>query len=182
MSVRRLAGRAHRDERGQTLVFVLVFIGAMALVIPPLLSLASTGLAASRTGANVARAREAADAGAEFGLDRVRAGDIAAVSDPASAPLFPPPANGFVLNVTLSRRPITAISVERSDASDECRYRVRITDDGGLLPYAVTWTVSPSGSVDQGGQFHGAAGTYTITAALANLRGQATFVMSGACP
>jgi len=182
VSVRRLAGRAHRDERGQTLVFVLVFIGAMALVNPPLLSLASTGLAASRTGANVARAREAADAGAEFGLDRVRAGDIAAVSDPASAPLFPPPANGFVLNVTLSRRPITAISVERSDASDECRYRVRITDDGGLLPYAVTWTVSPSGSVDQGGQFHGAAGTYTITAALANLRGQATFVMSGACP
>jgi hypothetical protein len=182
VSVRRLAGRAHRDERGQTLVFVLVFIGAMALMIPPLLSLASTGLAASRTGANIARAREAADAGAEFGLDRVRAGDIAAVSDPGSAPLFPPLANGHVLNVTLSRRPITAISVERTDVSDECRYRVRVTDDGSLLPYAVTWTVSPSGTIDEGGQFHGAAGTYTITAALANLRGQGIFVMSGACP
>ncbi len=182
MSVRRLAGRVHRDDSGQTLIFVLVFIGAMALLIPPLLSLASTGLVASRTGANIARAREAADAGAEFGLDRVRAGDIAAVSDPASAPLFPPSANGYVLNVTLSRRPITAIAVERTDASDECRYRVRVADDGTLLPYAVTWTVSPSGVIDPGGQFHGSAGTYTITAALANLRGQGSFLMSGACP
>ena len=182
MSVGCCARRVHRDERGQTLVFVLVFIGAMALMIPPLLSLASTGLVASRIGTNIARAREAADAGAEFGLDRVRAGDIAAVSDPASAPLFPPLANGYVLNVTLSRRPITAIAVERSDASDECRYRVRVTDDSTLLPYAVTWTVSPSGVIDPGGEFHGSAGTYTITAALANLRGQGSFLMSGACP
>ncbi|HEV8228578.1 MAG TPA: hypothetical protein VGQ86_01365 [Candidatus Limnocylindria bacterium] len=182
MTIDRAVRRLHRDERGQTLLFVLVFIGVMALMIPPLLSLASTGLIASRAGANNARAREAADAGAEYGLDRVRAGDIAAISDPASIPLAPPAANGYGLNVTLQRRPITAIAVERTDASDDCRYRARATDDGNLLPYAVTWTVTPSGSMDQGGQFHGAAGTYTIAATFANLRAQGSFVVGGACP
>jgi hypothetical protein len=179
---RRLVHRVHGDERGQTLLFVLVFIGVMALLIPPLLSLASTGLIASRTGAGNARAREAADAGAEFGLARVKAGDIAAISDPATIPLSPPAANGYGLNVTLLRRPITAITVERTDASDECRYRVRVTDDSSLLAYAVTWTVSPSGAMDQGGQLYAGAGTYTITAAFANLRGQGIFVIAGACP
>lgn len=177
----RIARAIHRDERGQTLVFVLVFIGALSLILPPLLSLASTGLIASRSGANVARAREAADAGAEYGIARVQAGDIAAISDPASIPLAPPPANGFGLNVTLLRRPITAISVERTDAADDCRYRARVSDDASILPYGVTWTVSPSGVMDQGGRFHGSAGTYTITATFANLRGQGSFAV-GACP
>lgn len=174
--------RLHADERGQTLVFVMVFIAAMALIIPPLLSLASTGLIASRAGQSHARAREAADAGAEFGLARVKAGDIAQVSDPVSAPLAAPNVNGYSLNVTLSRRPLTGITVERTDASDVCGYRVRVTDDNSLLPYGVSWTVSPSGTVDQGGRFHGSAGTYTITATFANLTGQGSFVIGSPCP
>lgn len=174
--------RIHRDERGQTLIFVLVFIGAMALMLPALLSLASTGLVASRTGANIARAREAADAAAEFALARLRTGDLNAITDPATAPLSPPAANGHNLSATLSRRAVTGITIERTDLSDECRYRVRVSDDGGVLPYAVTWTVSPSGLIDQGGQFHGSAGTYMIAASFANLRGQGSFTVNGTCP
>lgn len=174
--------RIHRDESGQTLVFVLVFIGVMALMIPPLLSLASTGLIASRTGASISRAREAADAGTEFALARLRGGDLNAITDPASEALTPTAANGYALSGSLARRALTGITVEQSAVSDPCRYQVRVSDDSSLLPYGSTWSVTPSGVMDQGGQLHAAAGSYTVTASFANLRGQLGVTLGTACP
>ena len=173
--------RIHRDESGQALVFVLVFIGAMALVIPPLLSLASTGLIASRTGASISRAREAADAGAEFALARLRGGDLNAITDPASEALTPPAANGYTLSGSLARRPVTGITVGPA-VSDPCRYQVNVSDDGSLLPYGATWAVTPSGVMDQGGQLHAAAGSYTVSAVFANLLGRLSVTLGAACP
>lgn len=171
--------RMHEDEHGQTLVFVLVFLGIMAFLIPPLLQLASAGLIEGRTTTNVARAREAADASTEFGLARLRAGDLNAITNPASEAFTPPAANGYSLSGSLARRPVTGITVVPSDS---CHYVVHVSDDASLLPYGATWSVSPSGLIDQGGTLHAAAGTYTITATFANLKGTLSPTIGTACP
>lgn len=179
MNASLAARRIHEDERGQTLVFVLVFLGMMAFIIPALLQLASAGLIEGRTTTQVSRAREAADASTEFGLARLRAGDLNAITDPASEALTPPAANGYTLSGSLARRPVTGITVVPSDS---CHYVVHVSDDASLLPYGATWSVSPSGLIDQGGTLHAAAGTYTITATFANLKGTLSVTTSATCP
>ena len=184
------------DERGQSMVFVLVFIAVFSMLLPAVLGFASSGLLGGKNLADLARQREASEAGAEYGLARVRAGAVGALSGPSSITEgTPSQVNGESVSVTMARRAITGIVIEQVPGSVapagpgcEGHYRVKTTNDGAVLPYGVVWTVSPAPvgtSLDQAGLFvPGAADTtYTLRAVLANLQATlAVAVGNGACP
>ena len=182
--------RSVHDDRGQTLVIVILFISVFALLIPPLLGAVSVGVTSSRKQADLARNREAADAGAEYALRRVKVGVAGALGSAAVNEALPGTINGDSVNVSITRRAITGISVvgPATLGGPNCRgfFTVRITDDGTTLPYGAQWSVTPDPtSLDQGGRLTPtlSSTTYTITATLANVSASTTVAVGGTvCP
>lgn len=177
-----------RDDRGQTLVYVILFIAAFSIMLPMVISFSTSGIIQGRALSDLARDREAADAGAEYGLRRVKAGlasDFAA-PNPATTSAPSVNVNGGTASaqVTVQRRDIASIVIEPlpavSSSNGVCEglYRARATlSDASTmdLAYGVIWSakvgVTPVSGVDQGGRFRPAtAVAHTLTAQFANLR------------
>lgn len=194
-----------RSESGQTLVYVLLFISAFSVMMPSVVSYASQGVLGGRSLAALLRDREAAEAGAEYALRRIKAGvaDGTGNEGPHATTAPAVTIDGAVSTpaVTMQRRVMTGIEIVQlapvpppspapapSITAPSCfgLFRVRITDGLGTeLPYGAVWSVKTnlgvaSTGIDQGGRFRPpAADTYTITAQLANLR--ASKIVTATC-
>ena len=193
-----------RSESGQTLVYVLLFISAFSVLMPSVISYASQGVLGGRSLSALLRDREAAEAGAEYALRRIKAGvaDGSGNEGPhaTTAPVVTIDGAVSTPAVTMQRRVMTGIEIVQlapvpppspapapSITAPSCLglFRVRIIDGGIDLPFGAVWSVKTSlgvasSGIDQGGRFRPpAADTYTITAQLANLR--ATRVVTATC-
>ena len=184
-----------RSESGQTLVYVLLFISAFSVVMPSVVSYASQGVLGGRSLAALLRDREAAEAGAEYALRRIKAGvaDGTGNEGPHATTAPAVTIDGAVSTpaVTMRRRVMNAIEIEQlapagnaSITAPSCfgLFRAIALDNTVVpaarteMPFGVVWSVKTSAGVtstgiDQGGRFRPPApDTYTITAQLANLR------------
>lgn len=196
-----------RADGGQTLVYVLLFISAFAVLMPTVISYASQGVLGGRSLSALLRDREAAEAGAEYALRRIKAGvaDGTGNEGPHATTAPAVTIDGAVSTpaVTMRRRVMSGIEIvqlaplaDGAITAPACfgLFRARISDDLTELPFGAVWSVKnlaptptapatppPSGTIDQGGRFRpAAAGTYQITAQLANLR--ATKIVNATCP
>lgn len=183
-----------RDDRGQTLVYVILFIAAFSIMLPMVISFSTSGIIQGRALSDLARDREVADAGAEYGLRRVKAGLASDFAAPGPTVTSAPSVNvnnsTASAQVTVQRRDIAAIVIEQlapvTPDSGVCEglYRVRATlSDASTieLPYGVIWSAktgaTPASGVDQGGRFRPTtAVAHTLTAQFANLRASFTVI------
>ncbi len=168
--------RLHRDERGGTLVFVLIFIMAFSVVVTAALGFASTALSANKQLSHQNREREAADAGAEYAIQRVKAA-LAAAFGSAPVTVGPPATvNGESVSVTVTQLSGTTLVILPAAApcvpvSTTADFTASLSG-GAALPFGAVWSVTPSGAtVDQGGRFTAGAapGTFTLQVTLANV-------------
>lgn len=179
--------RLHRDEAGQVLIWVLLTITVLGLIMPPALGLATSAALRSRTLAAAARDREATEAGVEVGLELVRRGTVGTTAATAAIPNVSDTSSAVAVSAV--RRPATSLAVTAltTATGPNCPAELQASLDGIPFPYGVTWSVTglgAAGSIDQAGELRAPAGTYTVTATLANVSAALTVrVPSGtACP
>lgn len=187
-----------RSESGQSLVYVLLFISAFSVMMPSVVSFASQGALGGRTLAALLRDREAAEAGAEYALRRIKGGvaDGTGNEGPHATTAPAVTIDGAVSTpaVTMLRRVMSGMEIRQlapaadgSIADPACfgLFRVLITDGAIEMPYGALWSVrtsagAASAGIDQGGRFRPpAAGTYVISAQFANLR--ASKIVTATC-
>lgn len=193
-----------RSESGQTLVYVLLFISAFSVLMPSVVSYASQGVLGGRSLVALLRDREAAEAGAEYALRRVKAGvaDGSGNEGPHATTAPAVTIDGAVSTpaVTMMRRVMNEIQIEQlapagnaSITAPSCFGLLRATAIDNTvvpaarteLPFGVVWSVktsagNPSTGLDQGGRFRPAGpDTYTISAQFANLR--ASKIVTATC-
>lgn len=183
--------KRRRGESGQSLIVALVFVMGFTILLTAALGFASTSLLANRqTAANIHQG-EAAEAGAELGIQQVRGGAAA----PFGAPLPTATAtltqavNGESVAVTVTQLDATTISVSGpatlalNTAGD---YQVLLANGTTVLPFGATWSVTPSSNttLDQSGRFQASVIVcYTLRAQLGNVGATKQVAVGGAtCP
>lgn len=102
---------AIRGERGQTLVMVLVFVVAFSLVLTAALGFAATSSSANRVTTAVGRQLEAADAGIEFGIQKVKAAVAALFASVASTEPLPVSVNAQTVSVVVTQLDLRSLAV-----------------------------------------------------------------------
>ncbi len=180
-------------ERGQSLILVLVSVVAFALMLTAVLGFASSGLSASSATTAIARQLEAADAGAEFGIQKVKTGTAPTVASTSTESL-PIAVNGESVSVVVQQLDASRISVSGPASlavSASGDYQVLLADGTTALPYGATWSVTLSNgsaatgaTLDQGGRFSATLmGCYRIRATLGNASATRDVAVGGAsCP
>lgn len=165
-----------RGERGQSLIVAVAFVTAFTLLVTAALSLAGTSLLDSQQIALTLRHLEATEAGAELGLQEVRAGSAAAVGASKTTNLAAP-VHGESVAVTVVQLDVMSMSVDGpaslalGAAGD---YRV-LRADGTPMPFGATWSVAPprGATIEQTGRFSATENRcYVVRATFGNVTGE----------
>ena len=162
------------DDSGSSLIFVLIFIMGFSVMITALLGFSSTALTANKKATDVARQLEAADAGIEIALERIRGGVASGVGQSVSTASFN--VNNDAVSATIAQRPVTAICIDGpfGVAAGVSTYKVGTAaacPTANTLPYGVTWSITAGAgaTIDGSGKLTGPAGPYTIRAQIGNV-------------
>jgi len=167
--------RRLRSDEGQSLVIVLITLSTIAVMASALMGLASTTAKANQNTAAIVREREAGDAGAEFGLQKVKGGTAATyAASPVPVSLAGPTVNGDGSTVTVTQRSVVSITISGPAsvaANTPASYSVQFSEGVStfMFPSGVTWSVSAGATVTQAGTFQAPTGTYTLKAQVANV-------------
>ena len=164
------------DDSGSSLIVVLIFIMGFSVMITALLGFSSTALTANKKATDIARQLEAADAGVELALERIRGGVASGVGGSASTASFN--VNNDAVGATIAQRAVTVICIDGpfGVGAGMSTYKVGTAaacPAGNTLPYGAAWSITsaPPGvsSIDAGGKLTGPAGAYTIRAQIGNV-------------
>lgn len=154
-----------------------------SVMITALLGFSSTALTANKRATDVARQLEAADAGIEVALERIRGGVASGVGGSASTASVN--VNNDAVSATIAQRAVTAICIDgpfgaaapvAPSTTSVATYKVGTAaacPAGNTLPYGASWSITAGtgGTVDQRtGRLEGTpGGTYTIRAQVGNV-------------
>lgn len=171
------------DETGSSLVLVLVFVMGFSVIITAVLGFSSTALTANKRANDVARQIEAADAGVELALERIRAGLASAVGGSASTETVN--VNNDAVGASLAQRDLGAICIDgpfgaaapvAPSTTSVATFKVGTAATcpaANTLPYGATWSIAAGngGTIDATtGKLEGTPGaTYTLRARVGNV-------------
>ncbi len=168
-----------RADGGQSLVIVLITITAFGILLSSLAGLVSTAAKANQGTTAVVRHGDTADAGAEFGLQKVKAGQSATYAAvPATTTLAGPSVNGDTTSVTVTQRNLASITIAGPatlTVNTSGSYKAQFTEGASTftLAYGVVWSVTPTAgtTLTQDGVFATSVGatTYTLKAVVNNV-------------
>ena len=167
-------------DDGQALVIVIVFITSFTLVLTALLGMSSSALGVNRTAASQSRQLEAADAGGEYGIQKVRAGTVSTLAAPSFSGPAPTTVDTESVSVVLLQRDFTTLSIA-GPGTASLGQTTQYTGVGGaampVMTHGIAWSATRGGVAEpatvmepQTGRFTPAVpGAYVITGTLANV-------------
>lgn len=149
-------------EEGQSLIIVLVFVVAFALMLTAALGFATSSISANRVMTAIGRQVEAAEAGVEFGIQKVKVGLGAAFGAAPTAEPLPFPVNAESVNVAAAQIDVRSIAISGPATLD-----IGAVSDYQVLLGGPAFSVSKAAA---GTPL--ASGTYTVRVTAFNAAGE----------
>ena len=176
-----MSGARLADERGQTLILVIVLLASLSILSLGILGLASTAAGLSQRINDPLQARLAADAGVEYGIHQVMERGAAANFAETTTVLVPGEIKSDIVSITVANVSVTSLTITPAASSVTVGTPVVLTvtalngavamdGQSGRPGFAPIWTVSDgndaatvNATVSQAGRFVAtASGSYKV--------------------